>query len=224
MSSSRSIAAARNRRAGDSTMGKQPAPPSRPGTSIGANAAFNQPPGQARKYVNAPQPPMPPQQQFDAPQPAKISISDAIGLTTLRLGRVEQAIQRLEQTGVTGGVIPENSHIVDQSVLHSIVGRVDTLEKKDIQNTQISNDVQFLKNELFIIKRQVGEFSSRLEHALQDIYTRFSDIDQAFVEIENSNPNSNSVESKSNESITEDAVNSTTDNECENVVVEETAN
>lgn len=188
MSSSRSIAAARNRRANDSSMGKQQAPPPRPGTSIGANAAFNQPPGQARKYVNAP--PMPPQQpqyEVQSAAPAKISISDAIGLTTLRLGKLEQAFQRLEQTGVSGVGLPENSQIVDQSVLHSIVSRIDGLEKKDAVMNQMTAEVQFLKNEIFGLKKQMGELFNNFQTSMQDVNNRFADIDLAFVELENNN-------------------------------------
>ena len=87
MSSSRSIAAARNRRAGDPVQQQQP--PNRPGTSIGSSAAFQtqtqygkKVPQQSQK--NDPPPPPNPNVPF-----SKISVSDAIGLITLRLGKVE---------------------------------------------------------------------------------------------------------------------------------------
>ena len=84
MSSSRSIAAARNRRAGEQ------APTSRPGTSISGQPAFSQQQQQqSKRSVTA---------QNSTPNVpvssnnAKLTISDAIGLITLRLGRVEQII------------------------------------------------------------------------------------------------------------------------------------
>ncbi len=186
MSSSRSIAAARNRRANDSSMTKQQAPPPRPGTSIGANGAFNQQmQGQPRKYVNV----QPPQQQFEAqppPPPAKISVSDAIGLTTLRLGRLEQTIQRLEQTGFSGTSIPENSQVVDQSVLHTLITRIDGLEKRDQAMNHLGSEIQLLKNEIFSIRKQIGDLNNRLQSNMFEVNNRFTEIDQAFVELENS--------------------------------------
>ena len=112
MSSSRSIAAARNRRAGD------PTPTSRPGTSIAAQPAFSQQ-QQSKRSVTA---------QNSTPNvpvnttSAKLSISDAIGLITLRLGRVEQFIMEAEHNGgFTGGSsIPDNAHLIDKSVINSI--------------------------------------------------------------------------------------------------------
>ena len=95
MSSSRSIAAARSRRAGES---QPPVSGGRPVTSIASHSAFVQqqmppPPSNNVRIAKAPMQ----QQQQQMPQQGaspftKLSISDAIGLVTLRLGRVEQFI------------------------------------------------------------------------------------------------------------------------------------
>jgi hypothetical protein len=64
----------------------------------------------------------------------KLSVSDAIALITLRLGRVETIVSNLpnEPRGDgEGGVqmYDENMRMVDQNVFNSIVTRIDTLEK-----------------------------------------------------------------------------------------------
>jgi hypothetical protein len=153
--SSRSLAAARARRAGENA---PPVSGNRPVTSIGSQAAFSQqmPPGMG---YNMPPPPnnvrtaramqTPPQnskqqqqQQQQQQQPAnglsftKLSISDAIGLITLRLGRVEQWIietdheegtKQSETPNMSG--IPDNHMVIDNSVLTSMINRLDSLEK-----------------------------------------------------------------------------------------------
>jgi len=164
--SSRSLAAARARRAGEAA---PPVSGNRPVTSIGSQAAFAQqqmPPGY---QTNMPPPPnnvrisggrgipqqqpsqayqqvQQSQQQSQASLPfSKISISDAIGLITLRLGRVEQWIietdhenEIQEQNPSQGMNIPDNSRIVDNSVFSSIVNRLETIEKMDLKTENIS--------------------------------------------------------------------------------------
>jgi len=92
---------------------------------------------------NSKQPPQKYQQFYDQQQqPAnglpftKLSISDAIGLITLRLGRVEQWIietdheedsKQTETANMSG--IPDNHKVIDNSVLTSIINRLDSLEK-----------------------------------------------------------------------------------------------
>ena len=168
--SSRSLAAARARRSGESA---PPVSGNRPGTSIGSQAAFAQqmPPGVG---YNIPPPPnnvrtarsmQPPPQQYAKQPPqkyqqfydqqesqhsnglpfSKISISDAIGLITIRLGRVEQWIietDQEEETRQSGTAnmsgIPDNHKVIDNSVLTSMINRLDSLEKNGI--TSISSE------------------------------------------------------------------------------------
>jgi hypothetical protein len=64
----------------------------------------------------------------------KLSVSDAIALVTLRLGRVETILSNLPNEprgdGESGGqMYDENMRMVDQNVFNSIVSRIDTLEK-----------------------------------------------------------------------------------------------
>uniref|UniRef100_A0A6C0HA00 Uncharacterized protein n=1 Tax=viral metagenome TaxID=1070528 RepID=A0A6C0HA00_9ZZZZ len=115
MSSSRANAAARQRRAGDTQQTQQQSSYS----SSGSKTRFVQ------QQQEAPQPPMNP----------KLSISDAIALITLRLGRVETIVSNYDpNAGSSGGGnhqmnYDENMRMVDQQVFNSIVSRLDALEK-----------------------------------------------------------------------------------------------
>jgi hypothetical protein len=175
MSSSRSIAAARNRRAGD------PAPTSRPGTSIAAQPAFSQQ-TQTKRSVTA---------QNSTPNvpvntgSAKLTISDAIGLITLRLGRIEQFIQTAEHEGGInmGSNIPNNAHLIDKSVINSIVNRLDSLEKKEKESSGNQQTIK-LENELRDIKDLLMSQMVKYEKFTLETNKRFDDVDEAFVELE----------------------------------------
>jgi len=193
--SSRSLAAARARRAGDNV---PPVSGNRPVTSIGSQAAFAQqmpqgmgynmppppnnvrtaramaPPQQQQQYQQQQQMRQPPQQyqqfyeqQNQQQQPSnglpfqKLSISDAIGLITLRLGRVEQWIietdheEEMNQGNETSG-IPDNHKVIDNSVLTSIINRLDSLEKNGLnnENNVSSEEINGLKNEINSLTEQ----------------------------------------------------------------------
>jgi hypothetical protein len=183
--SSRSLAAARSRRAGENA---PPVSGNRPVTSIGSQAAFAQqmppnigynmppPPNNvrtARAIQQQQQPPLrqPPQQyqQFydkQQPQPqnglpfSKLSISDAIGLITLRLGRVEQWIIETDDEGETKiqsssdlSGIPVNHRVIDNSVLTSIINRLDSLEKNGVSSSS-SEEFSKLSDEIKVLTEQ----------------------------------------------------------------------
>jgi hypothetical protein len=163
--SSRSLLAARARRSGENP---PPVSGNRPGTSIGSHAAFApQPPGY---QTNMPPPPpnvrvqrgqQPSQQMQQQRMPAqqqapsnnmpfsKLSVSDAIGLITLRLGRVEQWIietdhenevnQNNGSNNANAG-LPENSRIIDNSVLSSIINRLEAVEKTPVSTGGASTE------------------------------------------------------------------------------------
>ena len=197
MSSSRSIAAARNRRSGD-------APPNgqsqqRPVTSISSQAAFNQPQQYARTQNQTQNQKQPQNQNQNQKQQAqaqdntgkpsnglpftKLSISDAIGLVTLRLGRVEQFMIDIHEQGVPS--VPDNKMVIDNSVLTTIVSRLDSLEKKEQSATNndklvnLENEVTSLKNVIDKLKRDVTLF-------MQNTSEKFIDVEEAFYEIEKS--------------------------------------
>jgi hypothetical protein len=136
MSSARSNAAARNRRAGDSNPVQSPQQQNmRPG-----QGQINRPGQQMQQQ----------QQQMQQPQAhAKLSLSDAIGLITLRLGRVETIVQHLQtdlppneingQTSEMG----DNMKLVDDSVFANIVNRIDQLENVQKQTiSKVNSQIQ----------------------------------------------------------------------------------
>ena len=166
--SSRSLAAARSKRAGETA---PPVSGNRPGTSIGSHAAFapqQTPPGynhnaqpnnvrtgrpgqqqmsqqqMSQQQMSQQQPPQI-QKMVDSKQAqkstvpfSKLTISDAIGLITLRLGRIEQWVIDTEHENEENGNsqsgslnIPENSKIIDSSILNNIISRLDSLEKRE---------------------------------------------------------------------------------------------
>lgn len=210
MSSSRSIAAARARR------GNEQAPPvngQRPVTSIGSQAAFAnmQPQGptnirvargpppqqQSQMYQQMPPPPSqlyqqmppPPQQGASNGLPfTKLSISDAIGLVTLRLGRVEQFIIDLEngehENSYSGSKLPDNSKIIDNSVLTTLISRIDSLEKKDLTQldeqsiTKNTEDIKILNEGIKNLNNEIVKYN--LSNAKQS--EQFLRFERDFVE------------------------------------------
>jgi hypothetical protein len=162
--SSRSLAAARAKRAGESA---PPVSGNRPVTSIGSHAAFAPMPPHPNNVRTAKamqqqpsqkQPPKQYQQFYDQQQQQptnglpfqKLSISDAIGLVTLRLGRVEQWIietDHEEEFKQSSSGIPDNHKVIDNSVLTSMINRIDSLEKNGLGSGS-SEDVKKLTEEL----------------------------------------------------------------------------
>ena len=191
--SSRSLAAARSRRAGENA---PPVSGNRPITSTGSAAAFsnmNQPSNNVR--VSRQQ--QPSQQQFQQQQPqqfqqqqpprqqstsfqqvkqsqqqaqssqpfSKLSISDAVGLITLRLGRIEQWVIESEHndepsnnSNSNSTNLPDNSKIIDNSVFLSIIDRLDTIEKDKTSATPgTSESVAKLTEEFTKISEQLNK-------------------------------------------------------------------
>jgi hypothetical protein len=144
MSSSRANAAARQRRAGDT----QTTPQQSSYNSTGSKTRFVQ------QQQEAPQPPMNP----------KLSISDAIALITLRLGRVENIVSNYDpNAGSNSGNhqmnYDENMRMVDEQVFNSIVSRVEALEKgRNVgapSNPQVEQRLSILeKNQKMLIEKQ----------------------------------------------------------------------
>jgi hypothetical protein len=172
--SSRSLAAARARRAGDAA---PPVSGNRPGTSVGSAAAFsNMPPqpGNVRVSSKQPMPQQRPQsaafqqiqQQSQNGLPfTKLSISDAIGLITLRLGRVEQWVIETEHEneGKDNSSTTTSGNAVDNSVLVSLLNRLETVEKKDLATgsgtaSLSSDEVTKLTSELASLNERYTKF------------------------------------------------------------------
>jgi len=198
--SSRSLAAARSKRAGDQI---PPMSGTRPVTSIGSQAAFaqqmpsNMPPPPSNVRVARPMqqhPPStrqnPPQQyqQFYEQQPQqnnnglpfnKLSISDAIGLITLRLGRVEQWLidfendtEHKEQSLSEGYNVPDNHKIIDNAVLTSIVSRLDSLEKNGTNSSieEVKKSIEEIRDQIKRMGDQVSKHTIELAKNTEEVF------------------------------------------------------
>lgn len=194
MSSSRSITAARNRRAGDPSPKIASQQPMRPVTSISSQAAFsNQPYAGNNIRVGGKQQiqttNIKEQKNANGLPFSKLTVSDAIGLVTLRLGRVEQfMIELQEQEGENGskiGNLPENSKLVDNSVLNNIINRLDSLEKKE--SLQLKDDkIVKIEKELDNLKLVLEALSKKIDLHEKNTNEKFIDYENAIVEIEKS--------------------------------------
>lgn len=197
MSSSRSIAAARNRRSGDAPANIQSQ--QRPGTSISSQAAFSQqnvrPSNQNQKAQNQNQKSQnqnPNLKSQDTAKPSnglpfsKLSVSDAIGLVTLRLGRVEQfMIDIHEQGGVSNTSVPDNKLVIESSVITTIVSRLDSLEKKEHSSTN-NEKLAYLENEVVTLKNVILKLTNDINLFMQNTNEKFVDYEEAFIELEKS--------------------------------------
>jgi len=187
MSSSRSIAAARNKRASEQQI-------SRPNTSIASASVFSQ--QQRGPIQQQQQQPQLQQQSFAKP---KISVSDAIGLTTIRLCKVENFIKELSENGFA----TSNTQVIDTTVLTTLINRLDALEKKEIitneQLKQIQNENNVLTDKLSVLTDKLSSFT-------KETNDRFDDFDLAFVEIEKQLP-------------VEEEIYSTTDSQTEEKII-----
>jgi hypothetical protein len=194
MSSSRSIAAARNRRSGDSASGS--APTSRPNRSIGAQSSFAPPQQQIKRPGQQSQPMQQNQNPYNNQSHGdqglvpitKLSVSDAIGLVTLRLGRLETFMYDV-QAGVLGttGELPENTQLVDKSVMTSIINRVESLEKKEptvVQNSNANAINNNLLTQLNTLEKEIKDIKEiLLNHMLK--YEKFTiNNEQRFEHVE----------------------------------------
>jgi aldehyde:ferredoxin oxidoreductase len=227
MSSSRSIAAARNRRAGGDP---QPTSRTRPNTSIASQGAFSQQPMQQNRKMNTNNAP----QQVQSTN--KISISDAIGLITIRLGRVEQFIQESQEKGDLSFSGSENLQLIDKDVIRSLTERIYTIESKSSQNqvnnsTQLLSQLSVLEKEIKHLKEILESHTKKTDDFISETEQKFTDVDTAFVELEK-NLQSSEVKTDS-ENIQLDVEESEKENEkpptfssvdLKNVIEEELAN
>lgn len=198
--SSRSLAAARARRSGESA---PPVSGNRPVTSIGSvaqqhiahpynnvrTAKSMQPPPNGRMQQQHPHHMKQPMNQYDNSYHSqsqsqsqthtsnglpfsKLSISDAIGLITLRLGRVEQWVidteheqsEKSQAQSQNQLAIPDNHKLIDSSVLTTMINRLDILEKNaNAKSVSVSSE------EIAQLKEEVVKLTAQLNRMGEDV-------------------------------------------------------
>ena len=195
MSKSRAVASAIQRRSGDPSSQMNS---TRPGTSIASQSAFMT----ATPNVRIAKAPIMEQQQQAPIQSnglpfTKLTISDAIGLITLRLGKVEQYIIDVQANGGTFSDEPQsnsNKITIDNSILSNIINRLDSLEKKQLNAGSNSNSavaengnsekITKLEKELRDTKDLLMSFIMKCDVLTRETGQRFTEIEAAISSIE----------------------------------------
>jgi len=206
-SSSRSIAAARQKRAGEQS---QPMNTSRPVTSISSQGAFAQQQYQQQmmsqsipvgsKNVRTAQNRSQTQggresnqniQQQQQQQSTRISLSNAIGLITLRLGKLENSLNDAIEDGsfnnngdsneCDNSALPPNMKLVSDEVFENIVNRLNLLESKIIQFT---NQNESFSKDVSNIQTSIDNLNTNLSFFMNETNEKFVDYENALGEIE----------------------------------------
>lgn len=173
MSSSRSVAAARARRANESSSQSAFKP---------QNTQHMQ---QSQLNASGSKQPMTPYQPKESSIENKLTVSDAFALVTLRLGRVELLLQKWQGMGVeseSGVRIPVSTSStpdVNNTMVKSLVSRIDDLERdlksfvstKDIESTismlseknlQLQNELRDAKNAIYKLQSMTLDTSQKI--------------------------------------------------------------
>ena len=83
----------------------------------------------------------------------------------------------------SGSSIPDNTHLVDKSVINSIVNRLDSLEKKEKESSN-NQQTSKLESEIRDIKDLLMSQMVKYEKFTLETDKRFSEVNDAFVELE----------------------------------------
>ena len=116
------------------------------------------PPPQQRATQQRQTPPQqPPPEKQSKP---KMTIGDAIGLITIRLGRVEQFIQQLQTDGIDINST-QPTDLVDDGLIQNIVSRLNIIEQSDTEERikTMENDLKDTKNLLIKLMLKFETFS-----------------------------------------------------------------
>ena len=116
-------------------------------------------------------------------QSTKISVSNAIGLITLRLGKLEKFIQEVNEDGgfnnnnndIDSSSIPSNMKLVSDEVFENIVNRLNLLESKIIN----------YQTEMSDVKDALNNCNAVLSSFINETNEKFMDYENALTEIEN---------------------------------------
>jgi hypothetical protein len=201
MSANRSVQAAQRRRAGP----PEPAAPGRgPQPSInssqmfaaGANQRMGPGSGQvsgrlAGQQAALSQKQMMEQQKQRSTNPAeaigsinKMTFAQAITLITLRLGKVETQLMNGVASGqsMSNGDVDEDHILVDKSLIHSLINRIDALEKRPSTSASgpapSNQDIMLLKQQFETIKPIVIQSKNSLPVLKQQVDILKTDLNE----------------------------------------------
>ena len=176
MSSSRSIAAARQRR------GVESAPPIKQNNYVSANKDNMNNNSQGRvnyrtTNTNIFQDNQPVNANNGIANPiSKLSVSDAFALVTIRLGRVELIINKLQSEGILDSNNNINNEKInngssstnfDDTILQNIITRLDGLDKKTVSNDlnqKLQSQYNYLQEEI----KQTKDMMMKMQSFIMD--------------------------------------------------------
>ena len=174
MSANRSVQAAQRRRTGPTesipTRGPQP--------SINSSQMFaNQSrPGSSQRMGPGQQP----QQQNTSGSLGKLSIAQAITLITLRLGSLENKVSNFNgNAGLSSGlnINEEGLAIIDQSVIESIISRLESLEKRSSSTPSSLPEFNLLKQQFEPVKQAVVQTKTSVSNLLKENKSLKSEVE-----------------------------------------------
>jgi hypothetical protein len=188
MSANRSVQAAQRRRAGPPepvapSRGPQPSINSSQMFAAGANQRMGPGSGQvsgrlAGQQAALSQKQMMEQQKQQMANPAealgsinKMTLAQAITLITLRLGKVETQLLNGLNSGSNMSSEDEDHVLVDKSLIHSLINRIDALEKRPASSGPASSnqDIMLLKQQFETIKPIVIQSKNSLPAIKQQV-------------------------------------------------------
>lgn len=162
MSSSRSVASARARRASEN-----PQPTLKPSQQVKPSSQQSQ----YQSKTNNGEPQMKPYQPQQSSIENKLSVSDAFALVTIRLGRLELLVQKWQAAGVNPGsgagtTAPSSTDTNNNTLVKSLVSRMDDLER-DVKAGVSSAEFD---DELTILSNQYAQLQTELREAKDTIF------------------------------------------------------
>jgi hypothetical protein len=197
MSANRSVQAAQRRRAGPpepTTPGRGPQPSINSSQMFASNANQRMGPGSgqvsgrlAGQQAALSQKQMMEQQKAQMANPSeaigsinKMTIAQAITLITLRLGKVETQLLNGTTNMSTGD---DDEHVlVDKTLIHSLINRIDALEKRPASNATSNatsnQDILLLKQQFETIKPIVIQSKNSLPALKQQVDTLKTDLNE----------------------------------------------
>jgi hypothetical protein len=119
----------------------------------------------------------------------KITVSNAIGLVSLRLGRLEQILRDLHEEGgvnfnMDNNSIPSNMKMVSDEVFDNIVNRMNLLESKLLNSKNMDNFISRFDKEMNDMKGVVANIHNSLLNFINETNEKFTDVENALALIE----------------------------------------
>lgn len=108
----------------------------------------------------------------------KMTIAQAITLITLRLGKVET---QLINGPTSSGLEDDDNVLVDKTLIHSLISRIDALEKRpqgSSANANSNQDIMLLKQQFETIKPIVIQSKNSLPALKQQVDTLKTDLNE----------------------------------------------